>query len=138
MVKYKIIIDTNLWISFLIGKRLSSLKSLLSDSNFGVFVCEELLIEIQNISAKQKIQRYISKDDILDLFVVIDKYCQFVYIEQGVVSLDLRDAKDLYLLSMADTVGADFIITGDKDLLALQFHNQTKIVTYNGFLSLIS
>lgn len=45
----------------------------------------------------------------------------------------VRDKNDLYLLSFADTVSADFIITGDKDLLSLQCHNQTKILTYKEF-----
>jgi predicted nucleic acid-binding protein len=41
------------------------------------------------------------------------------------------------LLSLADTVQADYIVTGDKDLLVLQVHNQTKIVTYNDFANVI-
>jgi len=137
MAKYKIIIDTNLWISFLIGKRLSALKSLLSNSDLTVSVCGELLIEIQNISSKQKIKKYINNDDVIDLFIVIDNYCQFTHIKQDTVSLDLRDTKDLYLLSLADTVNADYILTGDKDLLTLKLHNKTKIVTYNDFTYMI-
>ena len=35
----------------------------------------------------------------------------------------------------ADEIEADYIITGDKDLLILQTHNQTKIVTYNEFIA---
>jgi len=137
MAKYKIIIDTNLWISFLIGKRLSALKLLLLNADFAVFICAELLIEIQNISVKQKIRKYINEDDVNDLFDVIDKYCQYVVIEQKMISSDLRDANDLYLLMLADTVNADYILTGDKDLLTLQTHNQTKIVTYNDFVTVI-
>ena len=138
MAKYKIIIDTNLWISFLIGKRLSTLKSLLSNTDFTVFVCDELIVEIQKISAKQKIKRYISKDDISYLCDVIDKCCQFIHNKQEAVSSDLRDVNDLYLLSLADTVNADYILTGDKDLLTLQAHNRTKIVTYNDFSALFN
>ncbi|WP_459683343.1 putative toxin-antitoxin system toxin component, PIN family [Viscerimonas tarda] len=53
-----IIVDTNLWISFLIGKRLSVLKSLLTSSTVRIFVCDELLMEIQEISSKPKIRKY--------------------------------------------------------------------------------
>ena len=35
------------------------------------------------------------------------------------------------------TVQADYILTGDKDLLTLQFHNQVKIVSYNDFVPFI-
>jgi putative PIN family toxin of toxin-antitoxin system len=132
----KLIIDTNLWISFLIGKRLSVLKSLLTNSDLTFFVCDKLLEEIQHISSKQKIRKYVGDDDIKNTFVIIDRFCKFAVIEQEAAS-PVRDMADLYLLSLADTVQADYIITGDKDLLTLQTHNQTKIVTYNDFAKII-
>jgi putative PIN family toxin of toxin-antitoxin system len=128
----KVIIDTNLWISFLIGKRLSVLKSLLTNSALTVFVCDKLLEEIRHISSKQKIRKYVDDDDVKDTFIIIDRFCKSAVIQQEVVS-PVRDINDLYLLSLADAVQADYIITGDKDLLILQTHNQTKIVTYNDF-----
>ncbi|MDR3188935.1 MAG: putative toxin-antitoxin system toxin component, PIN family [Prevotellaceae bacterium] len=132
----KVIIDTNLWISFLIGKRLSILRSLLTNPNLTFFVCDKLLEEIHQISSKSKIRKYVDKDDIKDTLVIIDKFCEFAVIRQEAVS-PVRDVKDLYLLSLADTVQADYIITGDKDLLILQAHNQTAIVTYNDFANII-
>ena len=130
----KIIIDTNLWISFLIGKRLSVLKSLLTQTNLTFFVCDEILNEIQSISSKQKIRKYVGIDDIIDTLEIINNFCQYALITKKAVS-PVRDANDLYLLSLADTIQADYILTGDKDLLTLQFHNQTKIVTYNEFIA---
>ena len=128
----KIIIDTNLWISFLIGKRLAVLSSLLTNSHVSVFVCDELLKEIATTSSKQKIRKYVGDDDIIDTFRIIKKYCKHVTINKTAVS-PVRDVKDLYLLSLADIVKADYILTGDNDLLELQFHNHTKTVTYNEF-----
>jgi putative PIN family toxin of toxin-antitoxin system len=127
-----IIVDTNLWISFLIGKRLSALKSLLTNSGLTIFVCDELLKEISEISSKSKIRKYIGDEDVADTFNLINRFCRNVVVLKDAVS-PVRDVKDLYLLSLADTVKADYILTGDKDLLALETHNQTKIVTYNNF-----
>jgi putative PIN family toxin of toxin-antitoxin system len=39
------------------------------------------------------------------------------------------DPKDSYLLAMAETGQADFLVTGDKELLALRHHKSTRIVT---------
>jgi putative PIN family toxin of toxin-antitoxin system len=133
----KVIIDTNLWISFLIGKRLSVMKSLLTNPHLTFFVCDKLLEEIQHISSKQRIKKYVGDNDVKDTFVLIDRFCEFAVIRQKAVS-PVRDIEDLYLLSLADTVQADYIITGDKDLLTLQTHNQTKIVTYNDFAKVVS
>jgi putative PIN family toxin of toxin-antitoxin system len=132
----KVIIDTNLWISFLIGKRLSVLKSVLTNSNLTFFVCHELLEEIHHISSKHKIRKYVNENDVVDTFIIINKFCKYADIDKKAVS-PVRDTKDLYLLSLADTVQADYILTGDKDLLTLQIHNQTKIVTYSEFQAII-
>ena len=133
----KVIIDTNLWISFLIGKRLSTLKSLLTNPHLTFFVCDELLEEIQHISSKQKIKKYVGDNDVKDTFVLVSRFCELAVIQQKAIS-PVRDVEDLYLLSLADTVQADYIITGDKDLLTLQTHNQTKIVTYNNFAKVVN
>ena len=49
----------------------------------------------------------------------------------------VRDPKDLYLLSLADTIGADYIISGDADLTDLGQHNQTKIIKLADFKAMM-
>jgi putative PIN family toxin of toxin-antitoxin system len=132
----KVIVDTNLWISFLIGKKLSALKFLFSHPQVEVYVCDDLLNEFKDVSSRQKIRKYISDDDVQATFRLMEMYCLYISVSKKSAS-PVRDIKDLYLLSLADTIPADFIITGDKDLLSLKIHNQTKIVTYREFASLI-
>lgn len=43
----------------------------------------------------------------------------------------------MYLLSLAETVNADYIITGDKDLLTLETHKEIKILNFTDFIKLI-
>ncbi|MFN8431438.1 MAG: putative toxin-antitoxin system toxin component, PIN family [Spirosomataceae bacterium] len=45
--------------------------------------------------------------------------------------------KDNFLLSLAVDSMADYLITGDKDLLELVNINKTKILTMSQFLALI-
>ena len=49
----------------------------------------------------------------------------------------IRDIKDLYLLSMAESIPADYLVTGDQDLLVLRNHLGTKIITYEEFVSMV-
>ena len=129
-----IVIDTNLWISFLIGKKLSVLKTLLLSRKLAIFVCDDLIDEIKKVTSKTKILKYISEEDVIATLELIDTYCIHVVITKQAV-YPVRDAKDVYLLSLAETVCADFILTGDKDLLTLSSHHQTKIVTHSTFIS---
>ena len=48
---------------------------------------------------------------------------------------DIRDPKDLYLLSMAESVPVDYIVSGDKDLTDLKEHTGIPILTYNQLLA---
>ena len=45
-----IIIDTNLWISFAIGKRLSAMRVLLTNPAIRIYVCDELLDEFTRVA----------------------------------------------------------------------------------------
>jgi len=131
-----IIIDTNLWISFVIGKKLSVMRSLFTNPEIRIYVCRELLDEFADVSTRLKLRKYITNSDLQETYKLMDQYCYFVPIRKKAIS-SVRDQKDLYLLSLAESVSADFILTGDKGLLSLQFHNQTKILTYKEFTQII-
>lgn len=46
-----------------------------------------------------------------------------------------RDEKDNFLLNLAVDGNADYLITGDKDLLVLEKIEKTKILTYSEFVT---
>lgn len=129
----KVIIDTNLWISFLIGKKLEALRLLLLRKDVTVYICRELLDEFEAVAFRPKIMKYISAQDINQTIDLMTSFCQMVSIHSQAES-SVRDAKDLYLLSLAETISADYILTGDKDLLVLERHDKTRIIPLSSFL----
>ena len=58
----RIIFDSNIWISFAIGKRLSELKIAFTHSKIEVFVCKKLLWEVKVTVQKPKLLKYISPE----------------------------------------------------------------------------
>ena len=133
MEKYRIIIGTNLWISLLIGKRLLELHALCNSDKVEIYICDELEAEFKRIASRAKIRKYSTDERVIQTLDLMKASCIFGSIEKRAVSPDLRDVNDLYLIALAETVKADFILTGDKDLLSLQYHHITKIVTYKEF-----
>jgi hypothetical protein len=129
----KVIFDTNLWISFLIGHQTQLVRRMLTDLRFDVYVCSRLLEEIRDVASRDKIRKYVSEKDIDDLLAIINAFCQFATIEAEVVPTAIRDPKDFYLLALADTIGADYIVSGDADLTDLGQHNQTRIMKLADF-----
>ena len=129
----KVIIDTNLWISFLIGHQTLLVRRMLTDLHFDVYVCSKLIEEIREVASRDKIRKHLGSTDLDDLLAIINAFCQFAIIETEVAPDAVRDPKDLYLLAFADTIGADYIVSGDADLVDLVQHNQTKIIKLADF-----
>lgn len=96
-----------------------------------------MIQEIISVAGREKISKYIRSNDLTDLLAIINAYCQNVNIKASVTSSSVRDPKDLYLLSLAETVGADYIVSGDADLTELNRHKQTQIISLNGFKNII-
>ena len=53
----KVIIDTNLWISFLLGHQTQLVRRILTDLRFDVYVCDSLLDEICDVARRDKIRK---------------------------------------------------------------------------------
>ena len=129
----RIILDTNLWISFLIFKDLSKLDSLLFDKKIVLIFSDELLDEFLEVTKRPKFKKYFSKKDIETIVNSIDEYAEFVTVKSKINSC--RDPKDNFLLSLAKDGKANFLLTGDTDLLEIGFFENTSIQTISGFLN---
>lgn len=130
----KVLFDSNLWISFMIGKRLSSLADVLCHHDIEVYISEQQLDEIRKVIAREKFDKLISSETRYYFFEMIYDVCLFTDITVEAES-NIRDPKDLYLLSMAESVPVDFIVSGDKDLTDLGSHAGIPILKYADFLT---
>jgi len=125
----KILFDSNLWISFMIGKRLASLADVLCRHDIQVYVCKQQLDEIRGVIAREKFDRLISAETRYYFFEMVYDICFFTDITVEAQS-DIRAPKDIYLLSMAESVPVDYIVSGDRDLTDMKQHNGIPILKY--------
>lgn len=132
----KVILDTNIWISFLLGKRLTILREIVDMEDVEIYVSDDLLAELRDVAFRPKFEGIIGKDSIINLFGLINAKCQFIQNYKSAESA-IRDIKDLYLLSMAESIPADYLVTGDQDLLVLKNHKETLIITFAEFVSIV-
>ncbi len=129
----RIILDTNLWISFLITKNYSKLDRILFSGQGKLVFSGELLTEFIDVVKRPKFHKYFSQKDIEDIIKTIEKYGEFVEVNSTVKVC--RDPKDNFLLSLAIDGRADYLLTGDAALLELKKIGKTKITTFSEFLS---
>lgn len=130
--KHRIIIDTNLWISFLITSDYSELDSMLSDNSIILLFSQELIEEFVEVAQRPKFKKYFTTADLQELLIKIRTHAAFILVT-SVVNF-CRDLKDNFLLSLALDGKASHLITGDKDLLTLEKTGRTKILTMTEYL----
>lgn len=117
----KVIFDTNVWISFLIGKRLSKIKRHISSGDITIITTEQLLTEIKIVTSRKKLKKYFPEESVKELIEFLEAIAEKVEIKP--THFINRDPKDNFLLDLIDFSEADYLITGDKDLLE---HNPFK------------
>ena len=120
----KVIFDTNVWISFLIGKRLSFIKKYISSGEITIIITEQLLNEIKEVTNRKKLKKYFPQQSVIELINFLETIAEQVAIKP--IHFINRDPKDNFLLDLIDFSEADYLVTGDKDLLE---HNSFKTAT---------
>lgn len=131
---YKVIIDSNVWISFLIGKDLSGLQNFIESKTFIILTCEEQLIELYEVFERPKLRKYFDKDQIIEFFELFEESSKSISLSTKTNLC--RDPKDNYLVSLAIDSQADYLVTGDNDLLVLTTINNTIVIKYSDFNAL--
>ena len=124
---YRLVIDTNIWISMLINKNFSYIDKLLNKRQSILIFSEELLDEFMAVVTRPKFKKYFSNADINLMLKFIEQNAEFVSVSSEVSIC--RDDKDNFLLSLAKDGQADFLLSGDKDLLDLTTFESTEILT---------
>lgn len=128
----RVILDTNLWISYFLRSGNSPLNRLIEHEQLIFLWSEELIEELIQVSQREKFRRYIPLDQLTTFLGHLQSKSELVTVKSEVKLC--RDPADDFLLSLAKDGAADFLITGDKDLLALSQQFSTQILTLTTFI----
>ena len=132
--KHRIVIDTNLWISFLLTSDYSKIDPMFADNKITLLFSQELIDEFVEVAQRPKFRKYFPIDDLEDLLKKIRTKAEFISVT-SIVDL-CRDPKDNFLLALAQDGNSTHLLTGDKDLLALEQVGKTKILTITNYRTL--
>jgi putative PIN family toxin of toxin-antitoxin system len=129
----KIVIDTNLWISFLMkGGVTAPLKEIIGNRQTTIVMSQELEEEIMAVVRRPKFRKYFNETSFQLLLSFLHKRCE--YHSPTEPTLHCRDPKDDFLLGLSLASSADFLLTGDADLLTLESIGSCRILTLTAFL----
>ncbi len=131
--KSRVVIDTNIWIGFLLMKDYTLFDKIVSNPDSTLLFSAKLLEEFIEVAGRTKFKRYFSPNDLEELLFQMREHGEFITVTS---SMNIcRDPKDNFLLSLSKDGKASYLITGDKDLLVLKRVGKTQIVTMKKYLS---
>lgn len=105
------------------------------DGLFEIITSPELVTEFNVACRKPKISAFVNPHDILNTLELLNSDAEWISPDIKVAAS--RDSKDNPVLECAVAGQADFIITGDKDLLDLKSFRGIKIITPRQFLMVL-
>ena len=133
------VIDPNLFVSYLLTHRgpiAQIIDSHLAQENFTLVGCVQLLEELERVLQYPKFQRYFEDKIRLRFVALVAALSELVDVPDEVPRL-VRDPKDDYLIACALSGNADFLVSGDKDVLEFKATG-IKIVTASQFLEILA
>jgi uncharacterized protein len=123
----RVIIDTNIWISYFLFDSFSEFEKILSNETIIIIASEKLIDEINLVFSYPKFKKVINKKNISAIINFITDRCYFITPKES--KIRSRDQKDNYLIDLAISSKSIFLVTGDKDLLSLKKVSKTQIIT---------
>jgi putative PIN family toxin of toxin-antitoxin system len=129
----RLVIDSNLWISFIISKKLNHLEPLLLSNEVRLLFSIELIEELNTTVKKPKLKKFFSENAIDEMLEVFEPFIDLIKIKSKVKIC--RDANDDFLLALAKDGKADYLLTCDNDLLEISKFDRTLILKYKDFIN---
>ena len=100
------------------------------DGRLELIISPQLLREIATVLARPRLRRYLSSEEALRFISDLAAQTTLVADQPDPPPAMCRDSDDDYLVALATATGADAIVTGDLDLLAVDpNHLSFEVVT---------
>ena len=133
---FKVIVDTNVWVSYFINGRINYLIKWMLDHEAELINSEELIAEIEEVLHRPKFHLKRSKQDITDFLRLLREMTTLYQVDATFKSAP--DVGDNFLFDLASQGNADYLITSDKKLLYFNPGFDLKIVSFSEFRTLLS
>jgi uncharacterized protein len=137
MTEIRVVIDTNVVISATLAEHSTARKAIFKAiDTCQILISQEVLTEFGQAIVRTKFNKYIRREDRLAFLNALVK-------ESGIIAptshiTDCRDQRDNKFLELAVDGNAQYIITGDNDLLQLSPYRGIHILTPADFLEKIN
>ena len=132
----RVILDTNLWISFLINNDFSRLDRIINDKKVVLLYSQELIEEFIEVARRPKFKKYFDEESLQLLLAKMAARAEFIDVESKINIC--QDPKDNFLLALAKDGKATHLLTGDNELLLIANFSRTIIISMTEYLKTLA
>lgn len=131
----RMVIDSNVVVSSLLFAQSTPRQAVNKALDTGkILISQEIIEELTNVLSRKKLNKYLLEEERLKFLADFLKETETVIINQN---FDVcRDKKDNKFIDLAVCGNAQYIITGDEDLLTLNPFRSISIINARDFLNL--
>ena len=101
--------------------------------NGTILISVPVLLELAEVLSRKKLNKYLLEEERMRFLIALLKEAEMIEVAETIT--DCRDEKDNKFLELAVSGNADYIVSGDDDLLVLNPFRGIPILTAREFLS---
>ena len=136
----RVVIDTNLLVTYLISHRdpmATIIDDHLAQGDFAMLSSLELLAELNRALSYPRLQKFYDKDTRLRFVALIAQLAEMQNLPGEIPAIS-RDPDDDKFIACAIAGRADFLVSGDQDLLTLEQVGDVRIITARELLEILT
>jgi putative PIN family toxin of toxin-antitoxin system len=134
----KVVLDTNVFVSAAIqnGASHQIIQELFLNSSIELIICDAILDELRGVLiSRPRLRKWIAVNDAESYLEMLQMRFDLVQNPHHIIPIS-RDRNDDFILALARREQANYIVSGDKDLLVLQ-HLEISIVSPTAFIEIL-
>ena len=129
-MKNKTVFDVNIWLSYFISGQSEKIIDMMENNNVFFYRCAELMAEFKEVINRPKFVKYFSNGT-EEYISFVEQVTEFV-LTQSVFD-QCSDPKDNYLFDLAYQSHSNFLVSGDKKVLAVPVKQSLKLLSLSAF-----
>lgn len=133
MKPLRVVVDPNVLISLLIGKRVTAIAQIFHDARFQIITDDLLLDELDGVARRPKFRKHFPPEKVDQVVYLLEQNAEILPPATDFRRIS-RDPADDYLLDLCKRGKATILVTGDNDLLVLEKHGSTRILSPRQFV----
>jgi putative PIN family toxin of toxin-antitoxin system len=129
-MKNKTVFDVNIWLSYFITGKSEKIIDMIENNDVFFYRSVELMLELKDVINRPKFAKYFSNGTIEHILFV--EQVTELFLTQSIFD-QCPDPKDNYLFDLALQSNSNFLVSGDKKLLAVPIKHSLKLLSLSAF-----